>query len=1427
MSSKFPSNPIAPEFCRQRIEDWVLLVSNYQPSTIHPNMLAANDDDDDLVIIDRSASPTKKRPRSDSSLVPEHSRVVAHRRGTPFKSPSLFQSRASTPPESVIEPQSDGDTVSVADGVSEVGSSITEVIRRRDKTKVTRMKANLEDELAKCIARIKASKSDAYKAFEDPVIDYTKDPPTHYRFKCKHCPLLVPRRIGVSETSGLLGHFNRCPGRTNQATLVDDFGMTGSSAKLTREEVREFCALWVCENARPFQIINDRYLKKLLHPDARKYLPHRHTISQDIQRMYEGSQDSIRLRLEGIVGVFHIALDMLSSSNGLDFMGLVLFYQRTTQGNTLTLERFVLECLSFGGEQHTGVALARSVLAVLRKFKIQDRVWGVVCDNASNNATMMQTMESFGLKRLTGPTSRVFCMLHVLNLSAQAIASVLRKKKPTGSTSDEEDDDDSDEHNFCIDFDQEESDPQDVDEGDIENAPSWSLDDENDDELLSELELPDMDEMDIAEAARVGSVLWKLAKFAHKIRYSSRAKMAFKAACKEHDPERPHNVRRDVRTRWNSTCDMAVDADRTFVAILATQRDASLDVPRKHRLHSEDRRFIKGLVSLFKPLAVVTESLSRAGVPLLADVVLHFDSLEYEYTNIASDSDQPAYMRAGAQRARTVLNKYYEMTDQSHLYRAAILLHPSMRRQYLTLAEWPDSWIEESIDLTVKIYRNHYKPASSAPAPTRAPGTSQFGYSSYMSRMYSNLADQTQSVTCPVQSFVNAPPTIEYGEQNEPIFRNPIQWWYNQRLGGNEWDGLAQMALDVLSTPATSVDVERAFSYVGSVVSKRRHNLKPYSIQATSTLGSYSKANLVKKGCLELPRKANLKEKAKPKSKPYFMTSLGNIPRARQMLMLERMGALGKMAAIKQLVAQSFMQLLVGLIRNCTGIDILLVLLVSAIVIAADHQAELAIQIADRPQVKSAVTPPIRCCQVRPPFVSLVFVSMRLDDSLLFKAWVELVLETQGDTNMAFAYLSTTLRRLCGCWTVDLCPPQPNYPLPVNSMLSLSPPSDDSCPANSMLSVPPPVAIARETITHARPFDLLVGNYVSLPEGHGGFKTVLVLTDVYSRYIFAFMSKKSGTGKFTTDALDRISDLILTPRVFMADGGSHFNCDEVRRWAEGRGSKVIKTPPYAPWANGLAEGSVKLLINRLKKLCAPSVGEDPDDVDDARSTPTAWPKHLTTAVSQLNDRVLDSLGYTPRELMTGQLSGERRAELGRAIITRAVQDADTNLALTYSLCQDAYARALEHAAKRKRVFDKKARVVDYQLGDLVQKYDARLDETHSLMRKLAPRWSGPLRIVDKSANSYKLEDLEGNVFTQAAHARLIRPFIPRPGSTLDRYAHSLKAARTVDRSATSPNQYFGPQSLPRSPRPERRVPLERDDPTQPNKYEDEDDVSPS
>ncbi|QRW06987.1 Retrovirus-related Pol polyprotein from transposon opus [Ceratobasidium sp. AG-Ba] len=355
-----------------------------------------------------------------------------------------------------------------------------------------------------------------------------------------------------------------------------------------------------------------------------------------------------------------------------------------------------------------------------------------------------------------------------------------------------------------------------------------------------------------------------------------------------------------------------------------------------------------------------------------------------------------------------------------------------------------------------------------------------------------------------------------------------------------------------------------------------------------------------------------------------------------------------------------------------------------------------------------------------------------------------------------------------------------------------------------------------QPITRARPFDLIVGDYVSLPAGHGGFKCVLVLVDVYSRFIFATPLRGPGTGKTTVNALEKLSDGLLTPQSFMADGGSHFDCAEVHDWARSRNVQPLKTPPYAPWANGLAEGSIKLVIGRLKRLCTPTVGESPEEDADASTTPASWPKHLATAVSQLNDRALASLGgYSPRELLTGQLKAERRYQLSHPITESTSEEVEVNLALTYALRQDGFAQALKHANRRKRQFDKHIKPVSFQVGDLVQRYDARWDETHAAERKLAPRWSGPLRVRSRATNSYELEDLHGKLFTSAAHARLLRPFVPRPNTPLAAYADGLQQARAQNMAATRPSEPVEASSLPATPRPESRFPLEREDNTQP------------
>lgn len=58
-----------------------------------------------------------------------------------------------------------------------------------------------------------------------------------------------------------------------------------------------------------------------------------------------------------------------------------------------------------------------------------------------------------------------------------------------------------------------------------------------------------------------------------------------------------------------------------------------------------------------------------------------------------------------------------------------------------------------------------------------------------------------------------------------------------------------------------------------------------------------------------------------------------------------------------------------------------------------------------------------------------------------------------------------------------------------------------------------------DPITRRHPFELLVSNYLSLPDGKGGFKNVRVYLDTFSQHVWAFKLKTAGTVKTTNDAL--------------------------------------------------------------------------------------------------------------------------------------------------------------------------------------------------------------------------------------------------------------------------------------------------------------------
>jgi hypothetical protein len=91
-----------------------------------------------------------------------------------------------------------------------------------------------------------------------------------------------------------------------------------------------------------------------------------------------------------------------------------------------------------------------------------------------------------------------------------------------------------------------------------------------------------------------------------------------------------------------------------------------------------------------------------------------------------------------------------------------------------------------------------------------------------------------------------------------------------------------------------------------------------------------------------------------------------------------------------------------------------------------------------------------------------------------------------------------------------------------------------------------------------------------MPPGKGCYTKVGLFADVFTRKLWGFKSK-SAAGKNTVDSLRRISQTFTAPETFMADGGSHFNCAEVRDYCASIGTKLHIVAAYAPWLNRLLE----------------------------------------------------------------------------------------------------------------------------------------------------------------------------------------------------------------------------------------------------------------
>ena len=176
------------------------------------------------------------------------------------------------------------------------------------------------------------------------------------------------------------------------------------------------------------------------------------------------------------------------------------------------------------------------------------------------------------------------------------------------------------------------------------------------------------------------------------------------------------------------------------------------------------------------------------------------------------------------QNAWDVLKKYNVLTDKNHeIYAAATLLNPCVRKAYFEHS-WignAASMIEPMIQKNRNIWESEYREYTPQVVST-APRSS---LSVYMANLVTSETQQLQDNDFERYINGNVTPWTEWKAQSL------YQWWMSCN-----YPGLRQWALDTLSIPAMSAELERVFSQAKRFYTDDRNRLLASSFEGLQCL---------------------------------------------------------------------------------------------------------------------------------------------------------------------------------------------------------------------------------------------------------------------------------------------------------------------------------------------------------------------------------------------------------------------------------------------------------------------------------------------------------------------------------------------------------------------------------------------------------------
>lgn len=165
-----------------------------------------------------------------------------------------------------------------------------------------------------------------------------------------------------------------------------------------------------------FQFVESKALLELLelcNPNISRVMVKADTITSDSLKMFYGTREKLKAYFSGLSCKLNLSLDLWSSPNGISILGITCHWV-----DNYEMKELLLDASQLNG-RHTGKNIAHHVLRALKQFGIENKLFCITADNASNNYTMGVELSRY-LPHFNPDKHLLGCVGHVVNLAAQA-----------------------------------------------------------------------------------------------------------------------------------------------------------------------------------------------------------------------------------------------------------------------------------------------------------------------------------------------------------------------------------------------------------------------------------------------------------------------------------------------------------------------------------------------------------------------------------------------------------------------------------------------------------------------------------------------------------------------------------------------------------------------------------------------------------------------------------------------------------------------------------------------------------------------------------------------------------------------------------------------------------------------------------------------